>query len=38
MTRPGEISNPKYRVDFHGSDGAFEEYELNGGDVPDAMD
>ena len=31
------ISNPKHRVNFHGSVGASDEYELNGGPVADVM-
>ena len=32
-----EIANPKYRVYFHDTDGASDEYEIDAGDASDAI-
>jgi len=32
-----EISQPRYRVYFHDSDGASDEYEVDGADVSEVM-
>ena len=32
-----EISHPRYRVYFHDSDGASDEYEVDGADVSEVM-
>lgn len=32
-----EIDDPRYRVHFHDSNGAADEYELHGGDVADVI-